>query len=169
MLMAASVSQKEARQRAVMLLGQVGLGDRLGHLPSELSGGEQQRVAIARALANNPELLLLDEPTGDLDVRNTVEVMDLLASINAESGTTMLMVTHNPDLETYADRIIYIGDGVVKRVVQNTRPCRLPVEAYSAHLNAAHEQEEDDSDDLNSVEPDNNYTAIDDEHKDNRL
>ena len=96
----------------------------MDHLPSELSGGEQQRVAIARALANSPEIVLLDEPTGDLDTKNTVEVMNLLLSINnfgysfeEDQKVTMVMVTHNPDLESYADRIIYIRDGsIIKQV-----------------------------------------------------
>ena len=97
----------------------VGLGDRLDHLPSELSGGEQQRVAIARALSNKPDILLLDEPTGDLDSRSTVQVMDLLLTINRvgpkgegpSDSTTCVMVTHNPELECYADRILYVQDG----------------------------------------------------------
>ena len=92
-------SAKECKQRAMQLLDMVGLQDRYGHLPSELSGGEQQRVTIARALSNEPELLLLDEPTGDLDTRNTVDVMDLILRVNLEQKTTCVMVTHNPDLE----------------------------------------------------------------------
>ena len=92
-------SAKECKQRAMQLLDMVGLQDRYGHLPSELSGGEQQRVTIARALSNEPELLLLDEPTGDLDTRNTVDVMDLIMRVNLEQKTTCIMVTHNPDLE----------------------------------------------------------------------
>lgn len=86
----------------------------MSHLPSELSGGEQQRVTIARAMANEPELLLLDEPTGDLDSKNTVEVMDLLLSINQTKGVTCVMVTHNPALECYADRVLYVSDGAVR-------------------------------------------------------
>ena len=92
-------SAKECKARAMQLLDMVGLQDRYAHLPSELSGGEQQRVTIARALSNEPELLLLDEPTGDLDTRNTVDIMDLILRVNQEQSTTCVMVTHNPDLE----------------------------------------------------------------------
>ena len=106
MILLGKLSDKERKKKAVGLLKRVGLGDRLHHLPSDLSGGEQQRVAIARSLANEPEILLLDEPTGDLDTRSTVEVMDIIFSINRRgpkgdkrNPTTLIMVTHNPELE----------------------------------------------------------------------
>ena len=106
MILLGKWNEKERKKRAVSLLRRVGLGDRLHHLPSDLSGGEQQRVAIARSLANEPEILLLDEPTGDLDSRSTVEVMDIIFSINrkgprgdGQNPTTLVMVTHNPELE----------------------------------------------------------------------
>mmetsp|Transcript_11221 Transcript_11221/g.31252 ORF Transcript_11221/g.31252 Transcript_11221/m.31252 type:complete len:353 (-) Transcript_11221:370-1428(-) len=118
-------------QRARRLLTMVGLGDRMEHLPSELSGGEQQRVTIARALANQPDLLLLDEPTGDLDSRNTVEVMNLLLDINQRHGTTCIMVTHNPDVECYADRVLYIQDGRCVKQALNAVQCRLDAERYA--------------------------------------
>jgi len=114
----------------------VGLQDRLGHLPSELSGGEQQRVTIARALANDPELLLLYEPTGDLDTKNTVEIMDLLLKINNEKKTTCIMVTHNPDVECYADRILYLSDGKFEKQVYNLEQTPLVYEDYIKYLNS---------------------------------
>lgn len=121
--------------RAKKLLRMVGLEDRMGHLPSELSGGEQQRVTIARALANEPDVLLLDEPTGDLDTRNTVAIMDLLLRINAERRMTLLMVTHNADLECYAHRILYVADGAFVGQAVNETPTRLDVDGYAAFLN----------------------------------
>lgn len=128
------LSSKARRKRAKELLKTVGLGDRMNHLPSELSGGEQQRVTIARALANDPEILLLDEPTGDLDTRNTVEIMDLLLRINIEKRTTMIMVTHNPDVECYADRVLYVSDGRFTKQCLNEVQCPLIYNQYVEFL-----------------------------------
>ncbi|KAH3758173.1 abc transporter [Pelomyxa schiedti] len=130
------LSASERRARTLELLELVGLQDRMGHLPSELSGGEQQRVTIARALANKPELLLLDEPTGDLDTKNTIEVMDLLLNLNNELGTTCVMVTHNPDVECYADRIIYINDGRIVKQAVNVVQSPLIMSDYMAYLSS---------------------------------
>jgi len=126
----------DKKKRAKELLTLVGLQDRMNHLPSELSGGEQQRVTIARALANDPEVLLLDEPTGDLDTKNTVEVMDLLLDINNKRKTTCIMVTHNPDVECYADRIIYLSDGRFDKQVYNIQQTPLDYDAYIKYLNS---------------------------------
>lgn len=99
------------RERAAELLAKVGLGTRTGHLPSELSGGEQQRVAIARALANRPSMLFADEPTGNLDSRTGGEVIDLLLGLARENGTTLLAVTHDTNLAARGDRVLHIRDG----------------------------------------------------------
>ncbi|KAK8811264.1 hypothetical protein WA538_005423, partial [Blastocystis sp. DL] len=108
---------------------------RINHLPSELSGGEQQRVTIARAMANDPELLLLDEPTGDLDSKTTIEVMNILLELNRK-GVTMVMVTHNPDLECYANRILYIHNGLIEKQVINTYQCQYYPEEYQEMVNS---------------------------------
>ena len=105
--------------RAVEALGLVGLADRVDHLPNELSGGQQQRVALARALVTRPAIVLADEPTGNLDSRTTVEVMDLLQELN-ERGITLLVVTHEPDVAQYARRIIELRDGAIVRDVPVT-------------------------------------------------
>ena len=102
-----------AAERARELLDEVGLSDRGHHYPSQLSGGEQQRVAIARAMANNPRLLLADEPTGNLDSRNGRLIIDLLLRINRERGTTLVLVTHDQQLADLADRRISFRDGLV--------------------------------------------------------
>lgn len=101
------------RERAEELLESVGLKARINHLPSELSGGEQQRVTIARALANQPNLLLTDEPTANLDTRTTKEIMEWFVRLNKEQRQTIIMVTHNPELGEQADRIIHFRDGRV--------------------------------------------------------
>ena len=108
----AKVPAPERRERAAKLLAYVGLGARERHRPSELSGGEQQRVAIARALANNPALLLADEPTGELDARTGVEIISLFQQLNAD-GTTIVVVTHDEDLASAARRKIHMRDGRV--------------------------------------------------------
>ena len=102
-------------QRARVLLSEVGLDDRMHHYPSQLSGGEQQRVAIARALANNPPILLADEPTGNLDSATGHQIIELLLSINRDRGTTLVLVTHDPDLARVADVTIALRDGRVVR------------------------------------------------------
>jgi putative ABC transport system ATP-binding protein len=99
--------------RASELLGQVGLGHRLGHLPSRLSGGEQQRVAIARALANSPEVIIADEPTGNLDSTNAGEFMSLLDSLQQQFGVTIIIATHDEDVASYTQRRVRIRDGSI--------------------------------------------------------
>lgn len=109
------VSKGKARERAMELLQMVGLADRAQHQPPELSGGEQQRVTIARALANEPALILLDEPTGDLDSRTEEEVMNLIQGLNKEKGHTFVMVTHDAHVASRASRVLHILDGLVLR------------------------------------------------------
>ncbi len=110
---------RDAHARARALLAEVGLSERSHHYPSQLSGGEQQRVAIARALANDPPILLADEPTGNLDSTTGRQIIDLLLAINRDRGTTLILVTHDPDLARVADMTVALRDG---RVVGAAEP-----------------------------------------------
>jgi ABC-type lipoprotein export system ATPase subunit len=112
-LIGARVGRRERRERARELLAEVGLAERVDHLPSQLSGGERQRVAVARALANRPRLLLADEPTGALDSTSSLLVLDLLASLRERYGMTMLVVSYDPEVGRHADRTIRMTDGRV--------------------------------------------------------
>lgn len=112
-LVPGAIGGKDETDAAMAALKRVGLADRADHLPAELSGGEQQRVAIARALVNHPPVLFADEPTGNLDSRNSTEVMDLLLGLAAESGTTLVVVTHDEHLATRGDRTLIIQDGSI--------------------------------------------------------
>ena len=106
-------TEKERRERGEHLLSMVGLGDRMHHKPTELSGGQQQRVAIARALSNDPDVVLADEPTGNLDSKTGKEVMNFLCKLNKEKKKTIVMVTHDADIAKFAGRIIRLKDGKV--------------------------------------------------------
>lgn len=103
------------RDRALQVLDSVGLSDRVTHKPTELSGGQQQRVAIARALVNQPAIIMADEPTGNLDSKSGKEIIDLLLQLNKKSGTTLIIVTHDPNVASRAKRIIQLYDGLIKK------------------------------------------------------
>ena len=105
---------KNRRKRAIEALEAVGLSDRITHRPNELSGGQQQRVAIARALVNNPDIVMADEPTGNLDTTSGDEIMELLLKLNKEHGTTLIIVTHDPEIADQTERVIQIRDGLVE-------------------------------------------------------
>ena len=112
--------EKKARRDAAMAaLDKVGLAEWWDHTPGELSGGQQQRVAIARAIVTSPDVLLADEPTGNLDSERSVEIMQLLTGLNRDSGITVLMVTHEPDMAAFAHTIVHFKDGLVDRIEQS--------------------------------------------------
>ena len=112
-LMARGIDSKTAKERSSLILNQIGLSHRLKHLPSQLSGGEQQRVAVARAIIGKPELVIADEPTGDLDSSTSAEIIQLMHQLNREMGITFVVATHNLTLCENADRIIEIKDGII--------------------------------------------------------
>ena len=112
----AGMTTDEAREKGVELLKRVGLGDRLHHKPFELSGGQQQRVAIARAMANDPSLILADEPTGNLDIKTGTEIIELLKELNEERGVTVISATHDHKMLSASDRIVWIRDGKIDRI-----------------------------------------------------
>ena len=114
---------------AAEILTQVGLGDRLDHFPAQLSGGEQQRVTIARAIAKKPKLLLCDQPTGALDYETGKQILAILEKTARETGTTVLIITHNSALAPMADRVIHINDAKVRKMEKNTHP--IPIASIS--------------------------------------
>lgn len=114
LLYAGGISASERKARAADALAGVGLGDRMHHHPNQMSGGQQQRVAIARALVNKPALLLADEPTGNLDTRTGIEVMEIFQRLNIDRGLTIVLVTHEPDIAEYGTRIVSFRDGRVR-------------------------------------------------------
>jgi len=113
----AGLTSDEARDKGVDLLKRVGLGDRIMHRPYELSGGQQQRVAVARAMANDPAIILADEPTGNLDLATGTEIINLLREMNEESGVTVISATHDHKMLNVSDRVVWIRDGMVDRII----------------------------------------------------
>jgi len=114
----AGVTSDDARDKAVSLLGLVGLGDRVKHKPTQLSGGQQQRVACARALANDPAIILADEPTGNLDMRTGEEIINLLQDLKRTRGVTIVSATHDMKMLSVSDRVVWIRDGKIERVAE---------------------------------------------------
>jgi putative ABC transport system ATP-binding protein len=118
----AGVATAQRNQRALEALASVGLAGREQNHPNQLSGGQQQRVAVARALVNNPALILADEPTGNLDSRTSVEVMEIFQRLNRERGITLIIVTHEPDIAQYAQRVVVFKDGRIQKDYQIDEP-----------------------------------------------
>ncbi|KNZ40972.1 ABC transporter ATP-binding protein [Acetobacterium bakii] len=110
----AGVPKAIRRERASEALSIVGLLDRMDHKPSELSGGEQQRVSIARALVNHPEIILADEPTGNLDSKNSTDIMEMITRLNRENNQTFVIVTHDPEAAKYCTKVIHMRDGIIE-------------------------------------------------------
>jgi len=117
-MMVRGVPRAERRRRAGQILSSLGLGDKMGRRPGQLSGGEQQRVAIARALANEPAIVLADEPTGNVDSKTAKGIVSALKRLSRERDVTVVVVTHNPEVASAADRVIYLRDGLIEREVR---------------------------------------------------
>jgi putative ABC transport system ATP-binding protein len=130
-LLYAGMATRERRLRAAAALERVGLGARLSHFPSQLSGGQQQRVAIARALVNQPQVILADEPTGNLDSKTSIEVMAIFQELQ-RSGITVVLVTHEPDIAAYAERVLVMRDGQLLSDERQAAVRAVPVRAHSA-------------------------------------
>jgi putative ABC transport system ATP-binding protein len=133
----------ERLKRATEALEIVGLSDRMHNMPNQLSGGQQQRVAIARSLVNHPTIILADEPTGNLDSRTSIEVMDVFQRLNEERGITIAVVTHEPDIAQYTKRMVVFKDGKIRKdeLISNTRSAREELESLPE---IAEDDEEDD-------------------------
>ena len=113
----AGLTSDDARDKGVRLLNRVGLGERVTHKPYELSGGQQQRVAVARAMANDPAIILADEPTGNLDLKTGTEIINLLREMNKESGVTVVTATHDHKMLDVSDRVVWISDGLIEKIM----------------------------------------------------
>lgn len=113
------VSKKSRMKAATKMLQAVGLGERLNHKPTQLSGGQQQRVSIARAFIGKPSIVFADEPTGNLDTKTTLEIMELITNIARQNNQTLIIVTHDTEISHYADKVVYIKDGEIDRIEQN--------------------------------------------------
>jgi putative ABC transport system ATP-binding protein len=140
-LLYANVATEERRQRAIKALQAVGLAGREESRPNQLSGGQQQRVAIARALVNQPALILADEPTGNLDSRTSVEVMALFQKLNDDHGITVVLVTHEPDIAEYTDRVVVFKDGKIRRDYEVIHPRNAAAELM--HMPESTDEDDD--------------------------
>tara|TARA_B100000700_G_scaffold267512_1_gene307396 strand:- start:659 stop:1387 length:729 start_codon:yes stop_codon:yes gene_type:complete len=128
----AGLTSDEARDKGVDLLTKVGLGERISHKPYELSGGQQQRVAVARAFANDPAIILADEPTGNLDLNTGTEIIELLRHMNKESGVTVISATHDHKMLSVSDRVVWVRDGIVDRII-NREDLKIEVGTIDGH------------------------------------
>ncbi|MGC9450002.1 MAG: ABC transporter ATP-binding protein [Oceanipulchritudo sp.] len=124
------LSEKEAAEKAAGLLETVGLGERTGHLPGELSGGQQQRVAIARALANDPMIILADEPTGNLDTKTATSIVELLSRMSDERGVTVISATHDHRMLSVSDRVVYLRAGKIEQI-KNRDELKITIESIN--------------------------------------